>query len=377
MTDPETPQAAEPPKAALAQPAEAAPSPPNQGPSQTPDQGPSQTPDQGSNQAPNQVPSQPLSLAPPPAARDPLLPWLCGLGFLVLAGAIGFVWWSAQQPQPQSQPQSSADLQALQDRIARLEQRPVPGSPDLGPLTARVAALEQRPASDLAPLEVRVAALEKQVGTAGRLDAQVDAQLGAMSTRIDALAGRDQTAIGDLGRRLDTDEVRLTALEHATAQITAAAQQAARLARIQAAEAALAAGQPLGDLPNAPSAVAHFAAANPPTEASLRLAFPAAEQAALAASRPDMDDKPFLARMLAHAGDLVTVRQGDRVLMGDPAAGVLARAHTALAAGDLAGAVEAVSSLSGPAATAMTGWLGNAKALLAARAGLTDMATHA
>jgi hypothetical protein len=90
-----------------------------------------------------------------------------------------------------------------------------------------------------------------------------------------------------------------------------------------------------------------------------------------------MDDKPFLARMLAHAGDLVTVRQGDRVLMGDPAAGVLARAHTALAAGDLAGAVEAVSSLSGPAATAMTGWLGNAKALLAARAGLTDMAAHA
>ncbi len=127
MTDPETPQAAEPPKAALAQPAEAAPSPPNQGPSQTPDQGPSQTPDQGSNQAPNQVPSQPLSLAPPPAARDPLLPWLCGLGFLVLAGAIGFVWWSAQQPQPQSQPQSSADLQALQDRIARLEQRPGTG----------------------------------------------------------------------------------------------------------------------------------------------------------------------------------------------------------------------------------------------------------
>ena len=73
--------------------------------------------------------------------------------------------------------------------------------------------------------------------------------------------------------------------------------------------------------------MARFAAARPPTEASLRLAFPPAERAALAASRPDMDDKPFLARVLAHAEDLVTVRQGDRVLLGDPAAGVLARAQ--------------------------------------------------
>jgi hypothetical protein len=384
MTEPEAPEAAEPSKAALAPSAEAAPT--GAAPAEAAPAGAARLPPAGAappplpnealpHPAPEPAPSRPLNLEPPPAARDTLLPWLCGLGFLVLAGAIGFVWWSAQQPQ--SQPQPSADLQALQDRIARLEQRPAPGSPDLAPLTARVAALEQRPASDLAPLEARVAALEKQFGTAGRLDAQVDAQLGAISNRVDALAGRDQTAIGDLGRRLDTDEVRLTALEHTTAQMAAAAQQAARLARIQAAQAALAAGRPLGDLPDAPPAVAHFAAANPPTEASLRLAFPAAEQAALAASRPDLGDKPFLARVLAHAEDLVTVRQGDRVLVGDPAAGVLARAHTALAAGDLAATVEAVSTLSGPAATAMAGWLADAKALLAARAGLTDMAAHA
>jgi len=321
---------------------------------------------QAANPAP-EPPEQAASLPPQPR-RDPLLPWLCGLGFLVLAGAIGFVWWSSQQVQSQA----PADLQALEGRLAQLEQRPV-ASVDLGPLTARVTGLEQRATPDLAPLEARVAALEKQVTGNGQFAARLD----ALSGRVDALSGRDQSADSDLGRRLDADEARLAALEHASAQVTAAVQQAARLARVQAAETALAAGQPLGDLPDAPPAVAHFATAKPPTEASLRLAFPQAERAALAASRPETDEKPFLARVLAHAENLVTVRQGDRVLVGDPAAGVLARARTALDAGDLAGAVAAVSSLSGPATAAMAAWLADANALLEARAGLAAMAAHA
>jgi hypothetical protein len=263
----------------------------------------------------------------------------------------------------------------LAARVTALEQRPVPqgGSADLGPLTARVAALEQRPGADLAPLEARVAALEKQVAATGQFAARLD----ALSGRVDALSGRDQSAESDLTRRLDSDETRLAALEHTTAQIGAAARQTALLARIQAAEAALTSGQPLGDVPNAPPAVARFAAARPPTEAALRLSYPAAEQAALAASHPDLDNQPFLRRVLGHAEDLVTVRQGDRVLVGDPAAGVLARAHTALDAGDLVGAVAAVSSLSGPSAAAMAGWLADAQALLQARAALADMAAHA
>jgi hypothetical protein len=270
---------------------------------------------------------------------------------------------------------SSVDLGPLSARVAALEQRTVAGAPpaDLGPLTARIAALEQRAAPDVASLEARIAALEKQSAGIGSLSARVE----ALSGRVDALTQRGQSAIGDLGRRLDADETRLAALERTTAQMTATAQQAAALARIQVAEAALAAGQPIGDLPNAPAAVARFATDKPPTEASLRLAYPAAEHAALAASRPDVDEKPFLARVLARAEDLVTVRQGDRVLVGDPASGVLARAHIAVDAGDLAGAVAAISSLSGPAAAAMSAWVADAKALLAARAGLADMAAHA
>jgi hypothetical protein len=337
---------------------------------------------QAADPAPEAPEQSPLRAPPPQPARDPLLPWLCGLGFLVLAGAIGFVWWSSQQ----FHPQAPADLQALEDRVARLEQRPPAGSVDLGPLTARITALEQRATPDLGPLAARVAALEKQGPLEARVAAlekqvagngQFAARLDALSGRVDALSGSARSADSDLGRRLDADEARLAALEHAAAQMTAMAEQASLRTRIQVAEAALAAGQPLGNLPNAPQAVARFATAKPPTEASLRLAFPQAESAALAASRPDTGDKPFLARIMVHAEDLVTVRQGDRVLLGDPAAGVLARARTALDAGDLARAVAAVSSLSGPTAAAMATWLADAKALLQARAGLSDMAAHA
>jgi hypothetical protein len=121
--------------------------------------------------------------------------------------------------------------------------------------------------------------------------------------------------------------------------------------------------------------VARFAATSPPAEASLRLAFPAAEHAALAAGRTDTDAGPLVVRLLAQTG--VVVRQGDRVVVGDAAAGVLARAQTALDAGDVAGAVAAVSSLSGPPAAAMASWLADAQALLAARAALADMSAHA
>src|SRR5581483_6583521 len=208
--------------------------------------------------------------------RGNALPWLCGVGFLVLAGAIGAVGWFAYTHQVQP----PADLGALQDRVARLEQRVGAGGADVASLAGRVTALEHRPVPDVAALQARIAALEKHSAN----DQQFAARLDALSGRVEALSGRDQSAASDLGRRLDSDEARLAAVEHAAADAAAAAQQAAHQGRIQAARAALAAGQPLGDLPGAPASVAPFTHAPPPTEAALRLAFPKAEQAALAAS---------------------------------------------------------------------------------------------
>jgi hypothetical protein len=303
------------------------------------------------------------------------LPWLCAAGFAVLAGAIGFVW---SHPWPVASPDAAAlrglqqQVQALQVRLEQLAERHPGGAADLQPLSERVAALEQRPAADLAPLEGRLLRLEQKTQDTQGLATRVDALAG----RLDAMSGRDRGADAQLAQRLDADEARLSALEHDVGQASRAVQQATRLARIQAGAVALNAGQPLGDIPGAPAAVARFAAAAPPTEAALRLAFPAAARAALAASQPDTTGKPFLSRLLTRAEDLVTVRQGDRVLIGDSAAGVIARARIALDAGDLAGAVAAVSTLSGPAASAVATWRSDAQSLLDVRASLAAMAAH-
>jgi hypothetical protein len=326
---------------------------------------------------------------PPPSrqAMRRILPLAVAGGFIVLAFAIFWFWPVPVPPPPPAEraagrqvDELARQVEYLEARITRLEQRPQPQAPDLTPLTTRLSALEQRaaaPASpaaapvpaqapDLKPLEDRIAALEaRQPG---------DNQL---AKRIDVLNASQRAAQADAAKRLEADEARLAAIEKSGGQISTLAEQMQRIARVQAAMLALDAGQKLGDIPGAPPALARFANANPPTEAALRLAFPQAARDALAAARPATEGKPLMARLWAEAQDLVTIRQGDRVLLGDPTAGVLEHARAALDAGDLAGAVAAVASLTGPAAQAMAGWLADARALLDARAALAAWAAHA
>ena len=313
-------------------------------------------------------PPPPEPVAEPPIAAPPpphhLLPWLSGIGFVVLAVGLLWVW---QHPRtPLAAPELDAltrQLDELQSRLASLERRPAPNvaAPDLAPIAARLKALEQRPADvstppDLAPLAARISALEQRKPP----------DLAPLQSQIATLANRDQTMQADVAHRLDADETRLTALEKA----------AGRAAQIQAARIALNSGQPLGTLQGAPPALARFAAAKPPTEAQLSPRLPPRRAAALAASRPATDGLPLLDRIWLRAQDLVTIRQGDRVIVGDAAAGVLARARGSLDAGDLAGAVTAVASLTGPAAQPMADWLAQARALLDARAALAAWATQ-
>ena len=309
----------------------------------------------------------------PRRAKRDVIPWFYAIGFIILAVAIGYMWrFPPETPAPAQPPAQlqalDQQVHALETRVGSLEQRPAPTEGvDLGPLTARVAALEKRLPSDI---PARLTALEQKPAGDQQLAGRVDALAG----RTDAADARAQAGMTELNRRLDADEVRLAAMEKAAAGLAALTRRADALARLQAAQAALDGGQKLGDIPGAPPALARYANAAPPTEAGLRLAFPDAAKAAREASRPDTVNKPFLTRIWGQAQELVTVRQGDHVLVGNPEAGILARAQTALDAGDLAGAVAAVGSLQGTAAEAVAGWLANAKALLAARAALATMA---
>jgi hypothetical protein len=283
---------------------------------------------------------------PSPRAERPAWPWVFGIGFLVLAIAQAALWvrvlhmpaqTSATAPvaAPVAIDTSATDhrLQAIEQRLSTLEGRVAPAAPDLSPLTARVAALEQRPT--LPPVET------------------------------DKLADR-----------LAADEAKLSTLEQKAVAPAQEADRAMQMARVQAAFVALATGKPLGSIPDAPPALARYATAAPPTEAALRLTFPAAARAAVAAGHPTNSNHAFLRRVWDEAQDLITVRQGDHVVLGDPDAGVLAHAQAALDAGDLAGAVADVGTLTGGAAQATAAWLDQARGLLAARAALADLAAR-
>jgi polyhydroxyalkanoate synthesis regulator phasin len=345
---------------------------------------------------------------PEPVHRPRIWPRVVGV-LVLLAGAGGAWLWQNPDSLRLLFPASAAhdtELKSLSDRVARLEQRPVPASAD--DLSARVDALEKRLSQpgpsgqvDLRPLMDRLDALEAQTAgqpaaapatgssgadmrvLRGQLDTlrqqvaehQIDpAKVAALAAQVDALSARDPASA--LGARLDDLEHQVTALTAKQAGVEDIADKAARLGRVESAEIALAAGQPLGPLPDAPEALTRFATAAPPTAATLRLAFPPAAQAALAVSQPDAEGKPFLDRVMERLQDsrLITVREGDHVLIGNTTAAILTRAQTLLEAGDLNGAVRAAGELSGLPAQKMAAWLADARALIAAREALASLA---
>ncbi len=328
---------------------------------------------------------------------------------------------------------AAREAAALEQRIgtvarelSALANRPAPAAPDLGPLrdaaqaaTARAeaaareaAAAEQRLAGAIRDLTARLDQLTARAEALGRdlqaagtqaqqRQATTEQALSGVSARLAAgeaaLAARSQvieahgtriaaleTALmgrlagleAQLAQRAQAAEQlgsRMTALEGQSQRLTALEGRAARLATVDAARAALDAGRPLGQLPNAPEALGRFATTAPPTEASLRLSFDEAARAALAASEPPAASG-VLDSAVARLSGLVTVRRGEEVLWGDAAAAEIERARRALEAGDLEGALRHLSRLSAPAKAAMGEWIARAEALLAARAALRQMA---
>jgi hypothetical protein len=244
----------------------------------------------------------------------------------------------------------------------------------LGDVGSRLTRLEQRPPPDLSKINARVDALEARAAD----QTQVASRLDTLSGRIESLSARGQTAQDATKQQLDALTGRLAALEANAGSVATVARRLTRIARLQEASFALALGQPVGDVPDAPQAIMRYAHAAPPTEAQLRQRFPAAEQAALAVKPPlDEGDTPFIDRVWDRAQGLITIHRGEDVVVGNPSAIVLGRARAALEAGDLAAAVEAVQSLKAEPAQAMADWLADAKALLSARTALAGMADKA
>ncbi len=366
-----------------------------------------------------------------PTRKLDLLPVLYIAGFVVLAGSLVYLWQNPpasplatqaagqvdtlqtqlatvrdQVTKLSEKPTgpSAADFTKLQQQVTALDGRPIVAPAVVAALSDKVGALESRPMVDpaaLTQLTNRMAALEgrkivtpeqlsllsDQVQAVGRQIpdvAPLTQRLAALEQRptfdpakLSDLAGKlqqSQDAETKLGTRLDALEKQASAQ---TDQLKALTQKAQITARLQGMAAALAAGQKLGDIPGAPPALARFATEAPPTESSLRESFDRYADAAQKASQPAITaNQDFSARLWTRAQQAVTVRQGDRVLVGDPIAGVIAHAHEKLDNGDLAGSVEALKGLAGPAAAAMQPWTEKAQSLVAARSAIASLAAN-
>jgi hypothetical protein len=353
-----------------------------------------------------------------------------------LGGGIYWTWThprDVQQPvdpgpaidaaSSQLKSQIQQQIDQLSGRIAKLEQAPAPAPaaapapPDTGALADLSKRLDDLTAhlNDLGEQQAHLsAALQKvQEAPAGAAPAAPSDQAGAgagaqqqiadLAQKLDAALAQEKTSLDTLTDRLgkleqagqaaaadaakqasatadankqalDALEGQVKALEQGEGQIASVKQDAALAVKLTAAQAALENGQALGDLPGAPPALSRFAKAAPPTESVLKAEFPGYAKAALIASRPEEEQHSFFGRALARLEQSVTIRQGDHVIVGDPAAGVLDKAQQALNDDDLKGAVQSLSTLSGPAASAVKPWLAQANALLDARAALASMA---
>lgn len=355
--------------------------------------------------------------APERERRSTLMPVLGVLGFVILAAAIVYLWVRPVPlpPMPSLPPDESgavasltSEVLTLKAEIATLGARE---KADVAALHGAIAALPAPAASQpavpppsasassvaAAPSSAATDALQKQVAAlSGRLD-QIEsaeaaqakqtqalptaADVSNLTARVQAVTQQQSQETASVRQDLDAVQQQLTQLSgqsqalsqnaQALSQLTA---KADRLSHILRAQAALRAGLPLGTIADAPPALTRFAQSAPPTEADLRVAFPGAAKAAEKAGEPTADQGGFWHRVWLRAQGLVTVRQGDRVILGDPTGAILAHAQQLLDAGDLSGALTVVGTLTGPAAAAMAPWEGKAQALLAAEQALAKMA---
>ncbi|OWJ64977.1 COG4223 family protein, partial [Inquilinus limosus] len=258
-----------------------------------------------------------------------------------------------QQGQPPAQPQQPAQPPA--------PQQPAPAAPALAP--EAVAALEAR----IAALESAQAAVKTLGDTVATLSAGAQANgstLAALQQQVDAVKATVE--------RLRNSDTGAQALSLAAGQLRSALDTGAPLDETLALLRGLAQNDP--GLANAVAAL-EPAAKGVPSRTALATGFAQAAEAARKADQPESGD--WVDRSLSVVQGLVTVRPAPGEVEGTDTNSVLARAEGRLQRGDLAGTVEAVKGLSGPAASALAAWRGQAEARLSAESALQSLSALA
>jgi uroporphyrinogen-III synthase len=306
----------------------------------------------------------------------------------------------------QDQGLGGEQAQALAQQIERLQQDVNEAVTETESLTQRIQALRDQIGGEdavagLAEVQRRLADLETQGGAPGEAVAALEQNLAAvretlsgLSERVAAQEGGPQAAalggqIDRLTQRIDDLE---SSLEQADDRLAEVARRAEERQQRQAAEEALAlaaselrrdlnAGAPYAvsfaavlrlvagdtDLANALRPLQEHADSGIPTETELARRFDAmAAEVRTAADQPESD--AWWAQALNTMENVITVRPAPGEVEGDDPDAILARARYRLDNGNLAGAVEAVSGLTGAPAEAAQPWLADARARVAAAA---------
>lgn len=375
-----------------------------------------------------ELPNAAAAPSPPRPRARAAAAWLAVLLIIILAGVVLSPFWAPQLgpllPWGEKPASLADEYAALAARVAAIEQRPSAPTVNIDGLKSAVNGLGQRVEQLEASIKARTAAstadaeaIKSQVGGLGqrvdRLEAasggdrQLEDTVAAAKTGLQNLeqrvaaveaesASRKAADSADLQKlqqelaRLGTNATSLTqrvaALEqekqsqNATelrtdamlalllAQMREAVEQArpfpaeySALTRLARDPALAAAAQPLAD-------AARNGIASRPILAK-RLAELAGQ---IATANEPASETDWRHQVLAHLRGLVTIRRVDGPSQTGPEAAV-STAQTALARGDLAGAVAALGVLTGPNAEAAGGWLRMARGRLAVEAALDHL----
>jgi len=266
-----------------------------------------------------------------------------------------------QQKLDQLGAQPPAPANTAQTQPAQPQQPAAP--PAAGPAPEAVAALETRIAA-LESAQAAVKTLSETVATLSSGNQANASTLATLQQQVDTVKAAVE--------RLRSNDSGAQALSLAAGQLRSAIDTGAPLAETLTLLRGLAQSDPT--MANAVAAL-EPAAKGVPSRAALATGFAQAAEAARKADKPQSGD--WIDRSLSVVEDLVSVRPAPGEVEGDGTGAVLARAEGRLQRGDLAGAVEAVKGLSGPAASAMAAWRTQTESRLAAETALQGLSTLA
>ncbi|UEM03778.1 hypothetical protein JL101_028180 [Skermanella rosea] len=266
-------------------------------------------------------------------------------------------------------------VQQLAGRIGALEQRPQPQpGVDRQALDARVAPLEQQ-LQALSQVRDRVQQLEGRVGTLDQQQAQAIAQLRSSVAGLEQEANRLAQEINNTSNRAaqvaetltlrQAQESKAQALVLAAGQLRAALQSSRPFASELSAVRAVNLQDP--QVVQALGAIEPHAADGIPTEAQLNERFSdVAGEIVRAGVLASGEGGQWWDKALSTASSLVSVRRTAGEIEGSGADAVTARAERNLKSGRLDEAVKELESLTGEPAKVAQPWIEDAKARLAA-----------